>query len=317
MNENALAVRTFTELTPEEERELAQFLESDPELLRTTVAEVIKDEDLARPPYIKVSSRSLPVDIPNPIAPDGPSEVPPGHIVVMPDVVIHGPSFEVVVVAKTHDTFGWLPPYEDGGNPYCLSDPTGMFPLKPGSGIALDNPQSGPCRVIEDGFPVIACPRAKWGELDDETGQNAPPECSRAMGYVLWLIDVEGDESAVFRVRKTAIRYGGKPLNSLIKKIGITHTVFMTTTLIKREVNGNKQSWYVPIFTKGRKLKREELYQAVLIKKQWDEFLPDAAYNVDDYGNTNGYTPDPDAQVIEHDAGTPPPTEADTDEIPF
>ena len=110
-------------LTEQEQAELDVLLAQHPDILRTAGVENIQNEDLARPPYLKVSSLNKPVET------DDGEEIPAGDLVVMPDAIIHGKAFDVVILASTPNTFCYQPPYGESDHPYCLSDRQGMLPV--------------------------------------------------------------------------------------------------------------------------------------------------------------------------------------------
>jgi hypothetical protein len=295
MNENT-ALATLSE---QEQAELALLLDQNPDILRTVGVENIQNEDLARPPYLKVSSLNKPVET------ETGEEIPAGDLVVMPDAKTYGKVVEVVILASTPTTFCYRPPYGEGDHPYCLSDAHGMSPIEQGTGPIVTNPQRGPCRKIDGhGVPYVNCPLAKWGDPDPETGKGEKPSCTKQLGFVLWLIDEEGNDGVVFRTHSTANKYCGKHLNTFAAKFGIQNRVVITTRKLKED----GKTWIVPIATKGDRLTNAELYKAIRLKKEWEAFLPESAFTHDEYDD--GYVPDENADIIEQEPEDQP-------EIPF
>lgn len=293
MNENTdLAVIIKRgELTEVELTELNKLLADDPDVLKALGACEVKNEDLARPPYMKVSSRNNPVK-----SPDG-ETVPPGHLVIMPAATIHAPMFEAVIIAHTPNTFAWLGDFSKGEPPVCLSDEHGLFPIAQGGGRIVTNPQAGPCRKPDaHGVPQVFCTHAHWGDLDPETGKNEKPTCRKQLGFVLWPLDVMED-AVVFRTHSTANTYCGQELNSLLMKLGSAYRITMTTRLVSNDSTANE--WYVPIVIRGKKLTDAELLATLRIKGQWKGVMPAADYAHDDFETGEAFVPDPDADVID------------------
>ena len=184
---NELATIKRNELTESELAELNKMLADNPDILKSLGSDDIQQDDMARPPYMKISSRGNPVE-----SPDG-TEITPGHLVIMPATTINAPMFDVVIIASTPNTYAWLGDFSKGEPPVCLSDESGMFPIAQGGGRIVTDPKPGPCRKPDNkGRPRVYCPHADWGDLDPETGKNAKPECRKQLGFVLWPLDVMG-----------------------------------------------------------------------------------------------------------------------------
>lgn len=207
--------------------------------------------------------------------------------------VKYGNAVEVVFLGWFKDSrVMWPIDYHKDNDPECASN-DGIKPAKSTNRRPLTNPQTGPC---------ASCPSAEWGV------NGEAPRCSRQRNCALWI--VQDEEPVQLTVQKSGMPPAQR-LTLLSDTCGVRRTIWVTP---KYEDN-EKGQYYILLYSKSGKegtkikptlsLRLHGLGQS-LVKLNKLEGQADV---VRDGGN--GYTPDPDAQVIEGEA-----SEAE-EEMPF
>lgn len=181
--------------------------------------------DLALPPRMRVSQPNRPITLANG------EDAPPGTFVNTFTGEVLGTTVETVLLAFLDDTrVMWPLKFSTDNDPECASDDAAR-PSAPTDFRPLTNPQVGPC---------ASCPFAAWG--DEES-----PRCKFQRNFLLWL--TESEEPAILTVQSTALK-PAKTLSTLGVRAKMRQTVYVSAM----EMKDDRGNWYVPVYTKGRRL---------------------------------------------------------------
>ncbi len=202
----------------------------------------------------------------------------------------YGEAVEVIFLGWFKDSrVMWPVDYHKDNDPECASN-DGITPAESTDQRPLTNPQRGPCH---------SCPAAQWGP------NGEAPRCSRQRNCALWIVQ---DEEPVQLTFQRSGMTPGKKLTELSDTCNVRRTIWVTP---KYEDN-EKGQYYVLLYSKGKtkvkptlSLQLHTLGQSLVKLNK----LEGEADMTRDGGN--GYTPDPDADVIDGDAT------AEQDETPF
>ena len=265
-----------TALVVRDEKELEALL-VDVDL---TVAgeENLESGDIGMPPRLRISSQNRPIEV-------GDKEASPGSIVntLTGEIYEHGLDI-VPLVFLPRTRVMWPTEFSASNEPLCASD-DGRQPSISSETRTLLNAQLGPCD---------ACPFGKFGE------NGEAPRCKMQRNFLVML--VEQEEPAILTMQSTALT-PARTLTTLAKTQGVCKSIKFVTQLVK----GDQGTWYIPAFTKGRKLTNAEILALVEARDELKNLVI-AADVVQENGSSNGGGADIGSVDAEDD---------DEDSIPF
>ncbi len=225
--------------------------------MRVGGEENLEKGDVGMPPRLRISQPNRPIEMSG-------EAVEAGRIVN----TLTGEMFEsleiVPIVFLPRTRVMWPLKYGADNAPMCVSD-DGNFPS---SDRDVSDPQSGPCNI---------CQMAQFVNGDK-------PRCAMQRNFLVWLVNEQ--EAAILTMQSTAIKQA-RHLTSLAKMYGIRKSIIVDSVLVK----DSRGSWYIPVFSAGKKLAIRDIVQIAEAKSDLLNLVISA--DVDDAPN--------DGHVVEED----------------
>jgi hypothetical protein len=242
-----------TALAVQQEQELEALLENVD--LGVAGEENLESGDIGMPPRLRISAQNRPIQVGDKIA-------PPGSIVntLTGEVYEHGLDI-VPLVFLPRTRVMWPTEFNANNEPQCASD-DGHIPSASSDTRTLINPQVGPC---------ADCPFGKFG------ANGEAPACKMQRNFLVML--VEQGEPAILTMQSTALT-PARTLTTLAKTQGVRKSIKFVTQL----QNGDQGTWYVPAFTKGRKLTNAEILALVEARDELKNLVIAADVTVQENG---------------------------------
>ena len=186
--------------------------------------------DIGMPPRLRISQPNRPIEV-------GDAEAPAGSIVNTLTGAIDEMLDIVPLVFLPRTRVMWPETFATTNDPQCASD-NGDYPAQSTDTRSLTNPQPGLC---------ADCP---FSQFTDES----PPRCKLQRNFLVMVLDGDTSEPAIFTTQSTGLK-SARQLTTLAKTQGLKRSTRLITQHIKDERGG----WYVPAFSKGRKLSVPEI----------------------------------------------------------
>lgn len=245
---------------------------------------VIKSEDMPRQPRLRVAQNK-----------NTELGIEAGTLYNDVSGQAYGNAVEVIFLGWFIDTrVMWPIEYHKDNDPECASNDA-ITPAESTDQRPLTNPQNGPC---------ASCPSAEWGP------NGEAPRCSRQRNCALWI--VKDEEPVQLTVQKSGMPPAQR-LTVLSETCNVQNSIWVT----QKYEDNEKGQYYILLFSKsgkeGIKIKPTLSLQLHALGQSLVKLnkLEGQADTTQDGGN--GYTPDPDADIVEGQASTPD----DDDEMPF
>lgn len=265
MDTTALATR-------DEQALLAQLESMD---LSVAGEENLQPGDIGMPPRLRISQPNRPIEIE-----DG--EAPAGSIVnTLTNEVVEGLDI-VTLVFLPRTRVLWPEDFAATNDPECVSD-DGLEPAQSSDVRKLTNPRTGLCAT---------CPMSQFSD-------DAPPRCKLQRNFLVMILDEDGEpEPAILALQSTALK-SARQLTTLAKTQGLSKSVRFTTSRVKDE----RGSWFVPMFSKGRKLKASEILALVEARDELRNLIitADVAEEMRENGTADHSGPSEPAPVMYED----------------